>query len=77
MPKESEFVTTLEQLFERTGIDTRTGFAEFLGVTYQSYCNWRNDANVASLNFHKYAIEAYLKLSVRELKELVRERIGS
>lgn len=76
MQKETDFVANLEGLFKLTGIDSRTKFAEFLGVTYMTYCNWRNNNNVASLNFHNYAIEAYLKLPARELKALVRERIA-
>jgi hypothetical protein len=76
MPKVDEFVSDLETLMDLTGIEKHTAFAEFLGVTYMTYCNWRNHKNVASINFHKYAIEAYLRLPERELRALVRERIG-
>ena len=78
MPKDTddEFLDNLEKLFEATGITKRTAFADFLGITYMTYCNWRNNNSVASLNFHNYAIEAYLKLPAHELKALVRERIA-
>lgn len=70
------FQENLEELFERSGIPTRTGFAEFLGVTYMAYCNWRSGAKWPSNKLTEYAVEAYLMLSDADLKALVEQRIA-
>lgn len=67
------FRSMLESLFTLTGIKTRTGFARFLGISYQGYCNWRAGRFPVDA-FHKRAIEAYCLLPTKELKNLVEER---
>lgn len=73
--REAQFADELEKLFVRTGIQQRTVFAEFLGVTYQAYCYWRTGAKYPSNKLTEYAVEAYLMLSNKQLKALVSQRI--
>lgn len=72
---DKEFVTALEELYDRTGIQKQTAFAEFLGISYVTYCNWRTGNYSTRNNFHKLAVEAYLLLSDKHLKALVAQRI--
>lgn len=71
---DKEFAANLEALFARSGIESRTDFAEFLGVSYVTYCNWRNGRYAAINDFYSNSIEAYLKLSDLQLQTLVRAR---
>jgi DNA-binding XRE family transcriptional regulator len=70
---DKQFETSLEKLFLRLGL-SRTGFAEFLGVSYVTYCNWRNGRYEKVNDFPKNSIGAYLRLSDEDLQELVAER---
>lgn len=73
--REAQFQDNLEELYTRTGIQQRTVFAEFLGVTYQAYCNWRSGAKYPSNKLTEYAVDVYLMLSDKELKALVVQRL--
>jgi len=72
-----KFNRELEDLYELCGGEkelTRVSFAEFLGVTYASYCNWRNGRYPVN-EFTRNAIEAYLLLDSADLQALVAARI--
>lgn len=75
--REAQFQDKLETLFERSGIPTRTGFAEFLGVSYVAYCYWRTGTKYPSNKLTEYAVDVYLMLSDKELKALVVQRLGN
>jgi DNA-binding transcriptional regulator YiaG len=68
------FVAKLEQLYVRTGLSSYTAYAEFLGVTYATLCNWRSGRYQKSNEFPKNSIDAYLRLSDEDLNALVVER---
>jgi hypothetical protein len=71
---DKSFAAKLEQLYVSTGLVNRTSFAQFLGVSYVTYCNWRNGRHQKTNEFPKYSIDAYLRLSEKELRALVVER---
>lgn len=71
---DKQFEASLEKLFRRTGLTSRTSFAKFLGVSYVAYCNWRNGRYQKANDFPKNSINAYLRLSDKELHSLVMER---
>jgi DNA-binding XRE family transcriptional regulator len=66
----------IDDLYERVGGEehlSRTSFAEFLGVTYQTYCNWRT-GKTPDNNFTKFAIESYLSLDNNTLSKMIAKR---
>lgn len=76
MSKDKKLPELIDDLYKRLGGEedmSRTSFAEFLGVTYQTYCNWRTGRKPEN-NFARFAIESYLSLDDITLTKLMAKR---
>lgn len=74
---DKELHERLDKLYDKCGGPkslTRTEFAKFLGVSYASYCNWRNGTTQATDSL-KHSVEVHLMLSKDQLSKLVQKRL--